>query len=561
MRRFVRGGVAVLLSALSLSLPAPARAAAAVDPGCAASHPQRWAEATGVTDPHGTLRVVAIQWKQEVSRVTSYAAFRQAVRCTIEEQVVPHERAGEPTLVVFDEDVGLMTAAAGARGAELRAQLSTPLRAPLGDTAPAPAGAALLIGGLTAAYAPQIAAYTAAFGPIDPRKAGLLAATDTYVRAFNTTFSDVAKEFGIYVLACNSQANDYRETHDPAEVALYGDPSLQPGLTTAYVATTPRVTNTAYVWGPRDVHPSAPDGMRNLLSRTEKVPLTDTESTLLALDAGPSTGPAAIANARPVTIAGWHLGIGISLPAFTFGYPFGQRPPGMQPCADTARTWMACLDHLGADVLLQPDANPGRWTGSGSQDPWQPLEWMSSSWRAVADPTVGFRYAVNPMMVGNLADLPFDGQSAIVERGAGGASAHYVGDGTLEPEDIASDAVYAGGKPGFLALTPWVVPDADRAVLRAEGGRLAPGSRDAQENDYLETAIYADLVPRGPTTSRAARTSPRTGATRPRRALAATGAAASTAVVALVLLGAGLASVRGLRIGERRAGRPGSAAR
>ena len=551
MRRLAIGPVAALLALLTV--PTPSVAAPAIDPACAALHGQRWAAATGVTDPRGTLRVFAVQWTQDISRVTSYAAFKQAVRCTIEEQVVPHERPGEPTLVVFDEDIGLMTAAAGVRGAELRAQLSGPLKAPLGDTAPAPVGAALLIGGLTAAYAPQIAAYTARFGPVDPRKAGLLAATDTFVRAFNTTFSDVARELGIYVLACNSEANDYRESHDAAEVALFGDPS-EPG--TAYVATTPRVTNTAYVWGPQDVHPDAPDGMRNLLSRTEKVPLTDTESTLLALDPGPSTGAAGLANAQPVTIAGWHLGIGISLPAFVYGYPFGQRPAGLPPCADTSRTWMACLDHLGADVLLQPDANPGRWTGPASQDPWQPLEWMSSAWRAVADPTVHFRYAVNPMMVGNLADLPFDGQSAILQRGAQKTPARYIGDGSLQPEDNPDDAVYAGDKPQFLALTPWVVPDADRASLRAEGGRLAPGSGDPREDDYLETAVYADLVPVSTVPRNAARPPVVAPVVRGPGGLAATGAAPGSAPAALALLlaGVGLLTIRP-RLTRRRANR------
>ncbi|HVU71698.1 MAG TPA: hypothetical protein VHE83_01935, partial [Mycobacteriales bacterium] len=340
----------------------------------------------------------------------------------------------------------------------------------------------------------------------------------------------------------------------PAEVALYGDPS-EPG--TAYVATTPRVTNTAYVWGPTDLHPSAPDGMRNLLSRTEKVPLTDTEATLLALDPGPSTGAAAVANAQPVTIAGWRLGIGISLPAFTFGYPFGARSPDLQPCADTAKAWMACLDHLGADVLLQPDANPGRWTGPASEDPWQPLEWMSSAWRAVADPTVHFRYAVNPMMVGNLADLAFDGQSAILQRGARRPPQHYVGDAALQAEDVRADGVYAGDKPQFLALTPWVAPDADRAALRAEGAKLAPGSGDAQENDYLETAIYADLVPKAATHPNppASPSAARPTAHAP-HGLAATGTEPATPLAAVALVLAGLLSSALLTIRPRLARGP-----
>ena len=48
-------------------------------------------------------------------------------------------------------------------------------------------------------------------------------------------------------------------------------------------------------------------------------------------------------------------------------------------------------------------------------------------------------------------------------------------------------------KPEFLALAPWVTEDAPRAALRATAAQLAPGSNDALENDYLETAVWADL--------------------------------------------------------------------
>ena len=51
----------------------------------------------------------------------------------------------------------------------------------------------------------------------------------------------------------------------------------------------------------------------------------------------------------------------------------------------------------------------------------------------------------------------------------------------------------AGPKREFLALAPWVTPDAPRAALRATQAKLAPGSGDRLENDYVETAIAADL--------------------------------------------------------------------
>ena len=99
---------------------------------------------------------------------------------------------------------------------------------------------------------------------------------------------------------------------------------------------------------------------------------------------------------------------------------------------------MRCLDRLGANVLIQPDANDGQWTGadgSDAKEQWQPLSWMGSAWRAVTDPSVRFTYAVNPMMVGNLSDTPFDGQSAILQRGRRGNGCHYVGNRTFVPGD------------------------------------------------------------------------------------------------------------------------------
>jgi hypothetical protein len=358
-------------------------------------------------------------------------------------------------------------------------QSGSPLRAPAGDSGTAGIGTALL--GLNVAYAPQVAAYQVRFTGVDPRKQVLLAATDTFVRAFSRTFSDIARDYGVYVVAANNQA-PYRETHNPAEVALFGDPTASGrDANVAYVATANHVANTTFLWGPGDVHPEAADGARNLLFANEKVPLTDMEKNILGLDEGPATGPAAIANAAGFEVAGWRLGFATSLPAFTYGYPRGARPAGFDPCADARESYAACMDAQGVQVVIQAEANPGRWVGPGAATDWQPQEWMGSTWRAVADPTVRFRYNVTPMMTGSLLDMTFDGQSAITMRGATGPGGHYVGN--------------SGDEPEFLALVPWVTPDADRATLAATGAKLAAGSGDAIENGYVESAVWADLVP------------------------------------------------------------------
>lgn len=225
------------------------------------------------------------------------------------------------------------------------------------------------------------------------------------------------------------------------------------------------------------------------------MPLTPFEAGSLFLDEGPTVGVAARANAAGYVVAGHRLGFATSLPAFQYGNALGTPAPAGGPCLHILTEYMRCMDSLGVDTVIQAEANDGRSATDAASGAWQPLEWMQSSWRAVADPPVHFAYAVNPMMVGSLADLAFDGQSAIVARSGPTGSGRYVGDSTLAGTDPGSDAPYAGERAHCLALAPWVIPDGSRATLRAESARLAPGSGDRQENDYLQTAVYADLLP------------------------------------------------------------------
>jgi hypothetical protein len=304
------------------------------------------------------------------------------------------------------------------------------------------------------------------------------------------TFSDLARRYRIYLAASNDQA-PFRETRDPAAIRALADPD-HPRPRSVFVATSPKVYNEVFLWGPRDVRRRGPAMLRNVVARNRKVPLTTIEQ-VLQLTPGPSTGPAARANLRPYRLPGTRarLGFATSLPAFTYG------EQGGDPCADVSRTYMRCLDRLGANVVVQDEANPGPWTGPDGDgiEQWQPLSWMTSTWRAVTDPTVRFAYNVTPMLVGNLGDLTFDGQSAITQRGLRGRGCHYVGNAAWTPGEDRPDLTdEAGPKAEFLALAPWVVPDGPRAALRAVTARLAPGSRDPLENDYLETALVADLT-------------------------------------------------------------------
>ncbi|MDP9142352.1 MAG: hypothetical protein M3O62_16385 [Pseudomonadota bacterium] len=456
---------------------------------CAALRPARWMPAQGHAEQGSRLRTVAFQFKQDVRHVVSYDSFRTKMRCLVEDHAVPVMKPGLPMLLVFNEDIGLMALATGTRGAAVRAQAGSVLAAPLGDGLPA--GILAGLGLLNVAYAPQALAYQLRLGPIDPRKQLFVAATDTSARAFSQTFSDIARDYGVYVVASNNQPR-YRASRDPVDIALFADPDLA-AVDEVYVATTAVVTNQTVLWGPTDLYPDAPKGETNLLFRNDKVPLTDIELNLLGLDEGPAEGESGLANAGGHEVEGFRLGFATSLPAFQWGSDFGQPPPA-QPCDDIRNNYMACMNALGVNVVVQAEANPGRW-GSNQAGGWQPLEWMDSTWRTVADPYAGFLYNICPHLVGNLLDLPFDGQSVIAKRGASGVGVHYVGNTEfIDGTDLEPYRPYLGDKPEFIAMAPWVVADAPREQLLATGTALSPGSGDALENDYLETAVWADLV-------------------------------------------------------------------
>jgi hypothetical protein len=426
--------------------------------------------------PHA-LRVFAIQFLQQPAAMVTGADYAHAIDCAIREGVLPYLAHGRPNLVVFDEDVGLEALATGQAGASARALLRNGVPACRGK--PFPCATLATLSALDNGYANALTYLHTSFPALN-RELGraFVAGTDTFVRVFMQTMASEAQRYGLYIVASNTQA-PFTTTADPAGRKALGGP---------YVPTAGAAYDQTFLWGPRNVHPHAAPALRNLLDVNRKVPLTSFESAL-GFAAGPSSGKAAIANLKPYTIPGTkaRLGFATSLPAFEFG----PDKPG-RACADVALTYMRCLSKLGANVLIQADANDGEWTGADGTERWQPLSWMASSYRAVTDPTVKFDYAVNPMLVGNLSDTPFDGQSAIFQRGRRGSACHYVGNGSFVPgQDLSTYRSDAGSKPQFLALAPWAVADGSRARLKAVGDALAAGSSRYQ---YVQTAVIADLT-------------------------------------------------------------------
>ncbi|MFW6381043.1 MAG: nitrilase-related carbon-nitrogen hydrolase [Bacillota bacterium] len=81
---------------------------------------------------------------------------------------------------------------------------------------------------------------------------------------------------------------------------------------------------------------------------------------------------------------------------------------GIAICLDGfAGNVVSRLEEQGAEVLIQPSANPRPWSRK------QQEEWLAGSYRYTHQLKY-FEYAVNPMLNGRLMDLEFAGQSGII---------------------------------------------------------------------------------------------------------------------------------------------------
>ncbi|AWT36528.1 carbon-nitrogen hydrolase family protein [Deinococcus arenae] len=201
------------------------------------------------------------------------------------------------------------------------------------------------------------------------------------------------------------------------------------------------------------------DPQGNLIGVTDKVHLTPDEEA-----GGVDLTPGDLNELRVFPTPAGDLGVAISLDAFR---------------ADV----IGSLAAQGCTVLLQPDANGAPWTSQEGLPPDparvrdQPVAWLESSWQVTAQRQIP--YAVNPMVVGNLLDLTFDGQSAIT--------------GPAEQAPSLRSYVLTDPRPGFLALAPWVTegtPD----ELRQAGLDRAAHSGHPLENEYREDTLHADLT-------------------------------------------------------------------
>ncbi|WP_412027484.1 nitrilase-related carbon-nitrogen hydrolase [Deinococcus yunweiensis] len=267
---------------------------------------------------------------------------------------------------------------------------------------------------------------------VSPVRALQLADSDANTQLYLHTCRDLAREYGVYVCCGSAPTPRYR--------LWRGRLRRQPGV----------LTNQTVILDP--------DGA--LIGTADKVYLTpDEEAGGVDLSAGMLDA----LRVFPTPVG--DLGVAISLDAF--------RPDVI-----------GHLEAQGCTVLLQPDANGASWTALEGLPPDpanrrdQPVAWLESSW-AVTARGGQIRYAVNPMVVGNLLDLTFDGQSAVT--------------GPAHEAPQLRGYVMTEPRPGFLALAPWV-EDGAPEHLRRVGRYLAAHSGHPRENAYRTAVLHADLT-------------------------------------------------------------------
>ena len=343
-------------------------------------------------------------------------------------------------LVVFTESVGLILTVQGERAARFRD--------PNLDAMNALIGVAVL-------HLPQVILNMMEFN-VSVNRALFLALTDKFWRAFDETFSSIARDYGVYVAACEDVA-DARLSTEPLDLFLYGDPE-HPGRTDVWLPQTGEVYNQTVIYDPEG----------KIVHRTRKVYLTPPEEdpAFFNLSFG------SMEDVEPLDTPLGRIGVAISKDAWMADY-------------------IDRLDQMGVQLVIQPDADLGGWAAvKPGNEVWYPDNWEAGNYMHVQKyPSI--RHNVTPMMTGNLYEFRFDGQASIMSDTAAG-------------DELRG---FVGQIPnrGFVAVGRWAIEDPGvgdpsltfeerRAVLMERARQMAPRSGSPLENAFGESVIWADLA-------------------------------------------------------------------
>lgn len=306
-----------------------------------AIHRFEFPEATGACpSASDTVQVVAVQMHWDIEDYATPESFRAEADRLIRMGVERCDTSS-PILVAFPEDVGTPLVLTG--------QLERVRDA--GSLSEA-------VETLVRANLPQVLFYRYRYG-VGMVRALFLSQAPRMGEVYVTTFSELARAHGVYLVAGTAPLPDFPLDHDGAAIT--------------FRVTSPNVYNTAYLFGP--------DG--RLIGRQSKVHLVELER-----EAGLDLTPGTLER-----IDAWPT-------------PFGAI--GAAVCWDGFHEDVTnALLAKGAEILVQPSANYGSWNRAQQED------WLTGAW-TLAQNHPRLRAVVNPMMTGSFFDLSFEGQSSVV---------------------------------------------------------------------------------------------------------------------------------------------------
>jgi predicted amidohydrolase len=182
--------------------------------------------------------------------------------------------------------------------------------------------------------------------------------------AYKNAFAEAAKTFGVTVVAGSSLL-----------------PHITEEASRGVHITNSKVYNTSLIF--------APTGQ--LLGRSQKMYLTPGMESRLGLSRG------SLADLRVIQTPAGRVAVPICLDAF----------------------YTSVIDHLdglGAEIVVMPSANPLPWSGRWAASPAfsEGEAWMKHGLLQQLQNRLHIRYGVNPMLVGQVWDIEFEGCSSLV---------------------------------------------------------------------------------------------------------------------------------------------------
>jgi hypothetical protein len=433
------------------------------------------------------VRVFVVNPRVELGYADTYANYRDKMFALVDGQhprraemvqpglpdIAAQLRPRDPSapadaLIVFPEDVGLAAGLIGSRGATAR-----------GVTASS-GGSTVAFLALTLGYTDLVEHYAARY----PGLAGIgnlfLGATDTFYRAFYETFRDIARTYGVHVAASINVAAARRvdAADDPELVALLRDPD-EPERDYAYEAMSGRPVNTLFVF--------APDG--SVLVNAGGQTLRSPEQTGGVLRGSFDKAYLTELELDPLGLVG---GAVRDLDVL-------DTDVGRLASVTSKDAWMLDVndryDAKRPQIVIQPEAFD-QW--AFVTDPWAPDGFRAGGFAHVQR-NPSYLFNLTSSLVGNLFDVTFDGQGAVIGKRGGKAL----------PEPVSNAWIGQQPDTGLVAVAPWVSEDpggADLAARRAalvEDGRILlplsgvacaePNGPGVCENGYRESILSADL--------------------------------------------------------------------